>query len=359
MTQPIEGATMKVTVVRAIPIVLVAAIVELLVSGVPRFENAKHGIDYVVGEIAWLGFLAAALALIGLVAVAAARVIARRRATITMLCLALGALALCTAALAGRSTARSPQAFSLRLDGKHLGIASTVWRAGAVQIAATATRGEQELSLLRFRPGYSYAGMLADGRRADGHGKAAAAALARIMRGTEFAGGVDVFPGEHASFTALVRPGTYYLGELNDRPIFRVIHVTGAPDGALGPSAATVREYDFGYRVHGSLPAHGTITIRNVGRQPHRLNLEPVRPGTTRAAVGAYLRKTGGRPYGPPPGFSRRGPELGTALVGPGETMQFSYSVPAGTYALIGWQQDSKTGKPQALEGMYAVASFR
>ena len=48
-------------------------------SGVPRFKNGKHGLDYVVGEIAWLGFLVAALSLVILVAVAVARLISRRR----------------------------------------------------------------------------------------------------------------------------------------------------------------------------------------------------------------------------------------------------------------------------------------
>lgn len=71
---------MKLTVPRTIPLVLVVAIAALLVSGVPRFKDATHGVDYVVGEIAWLGFLAAALALVVLVAVTLARVVAGRKA---------------------------------------------------------------------------------------------------------------------------------------------------------------------------------------------------------------------------------------------------------------------------------------
>jgi hypothetical protein len=70
---------MKFTVLRAIPLVIVAAVAALVLSGVPRFKNATHGFDYVVGEIAWLGFLVAALSLLILVAVAAARLISRRR----------------------------------------------------------------------------------------------------------------------------------------------------------------------------------------------------------------------------------------------------------------------------------------
>jgi hypothetical protein len=60
----------KLTVVRAIPLTLVIAVATFVLSGVPGFKNAHHGIDAVVGEIAWLGFLIAALATVVLIAVA-------------------------------------------------------------------------------------------------------------------------------------------------------------------------------------------------------------------------------------------------------------------------------------------------
>ena len=61
---------MKLTVVRAIPLALVVAVAAFVLSGVPRFKNAHHGLDAVVGAAAWLGFLIAALATLVLVAVA-------------------------------------------------------------------------------------------------------------------------------------------------------------------------------------------------------------------------------------------------------------------------------------------------
>lgn len=64
---------MHLTVVRAIPISLALAAAAFVLSGVPRFKNAHHGFDAIVGEVAWLGFLIAALALVALVAVAAYR----------------------------------------------------------------------------------------------------------------------------------------------------------------------------------------------------------------------------------------------------------------------------------------------
>jgi hypothetical protein len=280
------------------------------------------------------------------------------RTTAVLAALALAAVA--AASAAHTATHAETQSISLALDGKHLHLPGTRWRPGAVRIEATSRHGEQELTLLKFRPGYGYKHFLADGRTANGRGAAAATAFARLMKRTEFLGGVDVFAGEHAAFTATVRPGTYYLGELNARPLFRRIHVSGAAAPPATPVAATIEEYDFGFRVlHRPLPASGTITIRNAGKLPHRLNFEPVRPGTTRAQVGAFLRRTGARPYGPPPPFARRGPELGTAVLGPGQSMQFSYMMPPGTYALISWQQENPDGKPQALRGMYAVTTLQ
>jgi hypothetical protein len=278
---------------------------------------------------------------------------------VAVLSLAAGvAAAQATAAGSGRSGAST---VSITGTGSKLVVTGPVqWRPGAVRIEAVSHGGEQEFTLLRFHPGYSYARFLADGARASGKGAAAAAAMRRVFADTEFLGGANVFPGTPASFTVTVRPGTYYLGAMTGRPSFRRITVAGAPAGPAPSTAATVTAYDFGFRTSAAtLPAHGTITIRNTGKQIHRLLFEPVKAGTTRAQLGAYLRTTGGRPYGPPPSFARRGPQVGTAMISPGQTVELSYSLPAGRYALLCFQPDSDTGKPQALEGMYGVTTLR
>jgi hypothetical protein len=108
-----------------------------------------------------------------------------------------------------------------------------------------------------------------------------------------------------------------------------------------------------------TLPANGTITIRNAGARLYRLNLIPVKPGTTRAQVGAYLRKTGARDNAPPPPFALKGLQLGIADLSAHQQMQLSYSLPAGTYALIDFDQNMTNGRPEALEGMYAIATLQ
>jgi hypothetical protein len=58
---------------------LVLDVVLLVVSGIPRYKNATHGADYVVGQIVWLGFLAGALALLITIAVWITGATRRRR----------------------------------------------------------------------------------------------------------------------------------------------------------------------------------------------------------------------------------------------------------------------------------------
>ena len=70
---------MKLTLVRTIPFTLAVAIAAFAVSGIGRFKDAKHGVDLVVGDIAWFGFLATALATLVLAGTAVYR--RRRRDT--------------------------------------------------------------------------------------------------------------------------------------------------------------------------------------------------------------------------------------------------------------------------------------
>lgn len=273
--------------------------------------------------------------------------------------LALAAV-LCSAAAASLAAAPAPiVTATLTKHGPAISGPRT-WRPGAARIAVVSHVPDEELALMHFRPGYSYARFLADGARARGHNAAARAALRHIFAETIFDGGVDLFPGQSASFTVTVQPGTYYLGEMTNRPQFTPIHVAGAPEAARLTSAAVITATDSGYDVPlRALPRNGTVSIRNTGNRPHRLNLIPVKPGTTRAQLGAYLRKTGARDNAPPPPFALKGPQLGTADISAQQRMQLTYKLPAGDYALIDFNQDMATGRPEALEGMYAIATLR
>ena len=64
--------------VRLLKIVALVTVAAFLLSGVLR--NAKHGLGYVLGDIAWFGFLASLLTLLVLGAVVAVGALRRRAA---------------------------------------------------------------------------------------------------------------------------------------------------------------------------------------------------------------------------------------------------------------------------------------
>jgi uncharacterized membrane protein SirB2 len=346
----------KLTVLRAIPIAVVIALTTLFLSGVHRFKTAHHGFDAVIGEAAWLGFLLAALALIVLVAVALYRRVSRPRATITSACVS----ALALAVLTGSSPAAGAATVTVTLGAHGPTIAGpTRWHPGPVRIAAISRKADQEVTLLHFLPGYSYDNFVADGKTAQGHGTAAHTAVTHLFANTVFDGGINLFRGQSADFTATLKPGIYYLGEMTTRPQLTRIRVTGDQSTTTTPTTATITATDSSYRLAGELPSNGTATIANAGRHPHRANLIPVKPGTTRAQLGAYIRKTRGNDNAPAPSFALNGPQLGTADLSPNRRMQLTYDLPAGTYALLDFDHNLKTGRPNTLGGMYAIVTLR
>jgi hypothetical protein len=65
--------------------------------------------------------------------------------------------------------------------------------------------------------------------------------------------------------------------------------------------------------------------------------------------------------FGPriPPSFALHGAQFGTADLSAHQQMQLAYNLPAGEYALIDFDHDMTSGRPQALEGMYAITTLR
>lgn len=266
-------------------------------------------------------------------------------------------------ALAATATASSQSSVThVRVLLTHTGprlSGPTTWQAGLVQISATSQLADQEVNLLHFRPGYTYADFLADGKKAQGHTAAARAAIAHVFANTIFDGGLNLFGGQSANFTLAVKPGTYYLGEMTTRPQLTAIHVGGGSKASPIHSAATITATNNGYRITGAPSANGTMTFANAGNRPHRVNLIPVKPGTTRAQVLAYVRKYGVGENAPPPPFGVNGPQIGTADLTAGQRFQIAFRLPPGTYAAIDFDQDMRTGKPDALEGFATVLTLR
>ena len=105
----------------------------------------------------------------------------------------------------------------------------------------------------------------------------------------------------------------------------------------------------------GTLAAKGTVRVRNVSDTLHFMALMRVKKGTTDAQVQKYFASGA---QGPPP-FAQPGPGVGMGVLSPGRQARLTYDVPAGTYVMLCFVADDKTGMPHALMGMHHVVTLK
>jgi hypothetical protein len=95
----------------------------------------------------------------------------------------------------------------------------------------------------------------------------------------------------------------------------------------------------------------GTVTVANVSDTIHFMNLVPVKAGTTDKQIQKYFDSG----VQAPPPFALQGPSGGSDVQSPGTSLQLTYNLPAGTYALLCFVADDMTGMPHAVMGMHKV----
>ncbi|MFB4320073.1 hypothetical protein [Actinomadura sp. 21ATH] len=104
------------------------------------------------------------------------------------------------------------------------------------------------------------------------------------------------------------------------------------------------------------VPALAPVRVANRSRQFDEAIFMPVRPGTTRAEVGAFFAAMEGGPQAPAP-FT--GGPAGMVPLSPGRTAVLSVGLRPGTYALVTWITDYRTGRMHAAQGMHEIVTVR
>jgi hypothetical protein len=243
---------------------------------------------------------------------------------------------------------------------------NTTLRAGRIEIKAIAKGTGNATAIASYRHGYSFAHARADEKYVATHQtktgltKEALKRLHRYINDTTLYGGLDAAPN-HPSTETVVLPGGRYTifdsaGNLPTHPV--VLTVTGRVQSRSGPSATATVVFKPGMRFGGSstLPAHGTIKVKNVSmrHEDHFLLLQQVKPNTTRRQVKNYLASGSYRPAA----FMLSG-QTGTDGLSPGLSQTFTYSTPKGRYLEICYFPDYQTGEPHADMGMYRLVTLR
>jgi hypothetical protein len=224
------------------------------------------------------------------------------------------------------------------------------------------------IGLVGLRKGVPLQRYLADLERAydESDPEAALAGSRAVERDVVMYGGAAVLPGVPVTFTPTLRPGTYHLLDFKDvgspglAGKVRTLRVLDRHGGPARPRAEaeitqvrTAQGPRFG--VSGVLRAGAPIRVANRSRQFNEAILMPVREGTTRAQVGAFFAAMEAGTA--PPSYPFAGGPAGTVPLSPGRSTVIAAGLRPGTYALVTWLTDYRTGRMFAAQGMHEIVT--
>jgi hypothetical protein len=254
-------------------------------------------------------------------------------------------------------------------DGSVAHLDQTTIQSGSIRFAVSTTNrstqggGGSDITMFQPKAGVTLNRVLHDMQDEFSRDPAMAADVTReATQDARILGLADVIKGHPVVVTEFLSPGTYYLADVasvmtSGPPALTTLTVRPAranieQDSDLA-SQVTVRATSADqFLTPRDWPHQGTYTFKNVSDSLHFLTMQPVKPGTTDAQIQAYFDSS---PTGPPSFLLNGRPTAGNDVVTPGESLQLSYNLPRGTYALLCFVADDVTGMPHAMMGMHKV----
>jgi hypothetical protein len=237
--------------------------------------------------------------------------------------------------------------------------------AGRVNVSFDNARAkkEAELTVFRLASGYKWTDLRADFKTMatnlfgpHGNKKKGLAALNHVIGHIKAFGGFDVMAGKSAHGTLLLpSAGSYIL--FNDSgfpksPHWLSVTAPSGPQTLPAVDGNVVAQTNRRFGGDTTLPANGTINFTNHSTEsPHFLDLQQVKPGTTRKQVIEALQSNGPGPF--------LSGVAGTDALTTGQSMNVHVHLPAGTYAEMCFFPDPKTGMPHALMGMVRIVKLK
>ena len=243
------------------------------------------------------------------------------------------------------------EAKSLKLSDTTIRPGRTVFR--VKNIDGKASRGL--IQLLRLRAGYTAVDASNDIPAAF---NGDTAAVKRVDDGIVFYGGMPAKGDKSTPPTQwavnLGKPGRYVMVNF-DHQIFASLTVAGAKEkrgfpartgfiNAVTSSNAAGNDFEAGK----GMPHLGWMSTRNSAEEPHFVELQQVKKGTTDADISRAFKG------GPDPSVHPGG-HASTGIISPGHRFVWTYRVPAGRYAAMCFFPSQMNGVPHALMGMHTV----
>jgi Copper binding proteins, plastocyanin/azurin family len=257
------------------------------------------------------------------------------------------AAALAVALAACGSEEEQELSFKATTEGKAATIASPESADAGLAEITLVNEGDSEadLQLIRVEGDRPVAEVI------DGFGKA--------VQGQAFpewlfaAGGVGgTGPGESATVSQVLQPGTYYAfnteaGGPPEPGSVTAMEVTGEADDEELSAEATVDAGEYLFESETALPA-GTneIVFDNIGAQPHHLIASRLIGDSTAEDVEQFFKTEKGKPP-----LSEKGTQS-TAVIEGGESQIVTLDLEPGRYAFYCFITDRQGGPPHVFKGM-------
>ena len=237
------------------------------------------------------------------------------------------------------------------IDSSRVVTMPTTIQPGVNEFQVTSARASS-FQLVQLAEGYTPEEAAADIKAAD---KGKLKGLRHFERNVTLLGGASSRPGSPATVWVDLAAGTYWALDVrnDDASAFVPFTVAGADTGATmpsGPKLKAVQSTKWAGKP-ASIPKKGLLTFKNFSDSNHFIVMAQMKPGKTIKDLRAWIRAAMEGEQAPPPLSFRIG--LDSAVLSPGHTMAFNYSLPKGTYGLLCfWPDASMGGMPHAFMGM-------
>jgi hypothetical protein len=253
----------------------------------------------------------------------------------------------------GASAATPPKVVVVTVTGHGITMEpGTTLPAGKVYFKVKAPKGDHTLQLVHLHAGYS--------QKQAGHDINAAfggdtKAVRRIDRNIDWLGGNEATAGHPGMFAVHLSPGSYVAIDQDSNAVqpFDVVSAASNYRTLYPSSLATTKNNKFHLHTSLALPHAGWLKFHNNAEEPHMFVLQHVQQSTTNKDVRDYAASGSEKP----PSWGL--PEAtGSAVISPGTTQVFHYSLPAGKYLVACFWPSKDTGMPHFAMGMWKLVEL-
>jgi hypothetical protein len=216
------------------------------------------------------------------------------------------------------------------------------------------------IQVLRLKPGYDIGQAGADFGQAfsGGTDQATIDAINRIYDNVVFYGGMEA-KGDTSTVAKwavkIDKPGTYLVLNFDAGTPPSTFTVAGDAQKRAMPAASGVIDTVVGPHGVGNqfapgknIATSGWMSTTNSAEEPHFVDLQQVKKGTTNADITAFFQ-------GGPDPTVRGGGSAGTGVISPGHSFRWSYKLPQGRYVALCFMPSKTDGMPHAIMGMHKV----